>query len=460
MADPTFRAPITNPYSLDPFYSDVQLDFVDIDGDGDLDAFQGVFDGTVRFFRNIGSAASASFAAPTDSFGFGDVGGYARPAFGDLDGDGDLDAIVGKDSAGLSVFINTGSAANPAFTPAANFSGMPTDETGLDPVLVDIDGDGALDLFVGSTQGQTRFFRNSGTSQAAAFVEVTDSFSLGDVGLAASPAFADIDGDGDLDAFIGNSVGVTTFFRNTGAPFSPAFTQEMDNFGITTFAGRVQVALADIDADGDIDALIGSLSKLQLFLNDAAGVRLIQTAGGTAVGEGRLSDTYAVALNAAPSADVTITLSVRNGQVAPDRQTLLFTPANWDVPQPVHLVAVDDTIGEGRHAAVIGHAVVSGDAAYNGLEAPSLLVQVDDNDLPIGTQVFGPVALEPFGLASSLPGGTAAWLDIDADGDQDAVIGTATGEIRVFLAADQGPNGPNLQLSGNSFGLTNMSGQA
>ena len=48
-------------------------------------------------------------------------------------------------------------------------------------------------------------------------------FGLSDVGSEASPTLVDIDGDGDLDAFTGNYDGNTLFFKNTGTVNSPSF---------------------------------------------------------------------------------------------------------------------------------------------------------------------------------------------------------------------------------------------
>ncbi|NET42696.1 hypothetical protein [Okeania sp. SIO2B3] len=61
----------------------------------------------------------------------------------------------------------------------------------------------------------------------------TNPFGLKDVGSNAVPTFADIDGDGDSDAFIGASNGKIDFFRNTGDNTTPSFTEESDNFGLT-----------------------------------------------------------------------------------------------------------------------------------------------------------------------------------------------------------------------------------
>src|SRR5262249_189080 len=107
---------------------------------------------------------------PLNSF---DVGLYATPALGDLDADGDLDAVVGESLGTLLYYKNTRSATNPV---------SPPQTAGANP-------------------------RNGR-----------------DVGNYAAPTLADVDGDGDLDAFVGNDSGTVAFFQNIGNASSPNFT--------------------------------------------------------------------------------------------------------------------------------------------------------------------------------------------------------------------------------------------
>jgi len=59
---------------------------------------------------------------------------------------------------------------------------------------------------------------------------------------------------------------------------------------------------------------------------------------------------------------------------------LTFTPENWDVPQMVTVSAVDDSVVEGTHTAVITHSAASADAGYNGIVVADVTVSIGDND--------------------------------------------------------------------------------
>lgn len=185
------------------------------DGDGDLDALFGAFSGDTIFFRNTGTSSAPAFAAPsTNPFGLANVGPLSSPDFVDIDGDGDLDAFLGARDGNTRFRRNTGTSSAPAFaTLSVNPFGLTAVGGSSHPTFVDIDGDGDFDAFVGEFAGSTIFFRNTGTSSAPAFAAPsTNPFGLADVGSGAHPAFADI--DGDLDAFFGELFGRTVFFEN------------------------------------------------------------------------------------------------------------------------------------------------------------------------------------------------------------------------------------------------------
>ena len=174
--------------------------------------------------------ADPRFDSPvTPAFGLTDIGLRAKPTFADIDGDGDLDAFVGSQSGTVTYFRNTGTAAAPSFVSQSGNFGLTSVGPSASPTFADIDGDGDLDAFVGAYDGTTRFFRNTGTAAAPAFVLQASNFGLGDVGFNASPTLVDIDGDGDRDAFVGANDGTTRFFpehrHGGGASLRPAGRQ-------------------------------------------------------------------------------------------------------------------------------------------------------------------------------------------------------------------------------------------
>ena len=252
---------------------------VDIDGDGDLDAFVGNNGGTVRFYLNTGTPASSQFSEQTgvaNPFDGVDVGNRSTPAFADIDGDGDLDAFLGENLGTVLYYVNTGTVNSPAFTPMPG-AGNPLD--GLDvgtkssPAFADIDGDGDFDAFIGDQNGTTRFLENTGTLNSPTFTTpgIVNPAGLSDIGFYSKPEFTDIDNDGDYDAFIGEKDGNINYFENTGNANTPAFSLVV---GTGNPLNGVDVGddsaptFADIDADGDLDAILGAQTgKLKLLTN-------------------------------------------------------------------------------------------------------------------------------------------------------------------------------------------------
>ena len=129
---------------------------VDIDADGDLDMFVGEGSGTVNFYRNTGTAQTPAFVLETDRFEGIDVGRRSYPTFVDLDDDGDMDMMLGTESAGLLFYRNDGSPAQAAFVADSSLTlDVPSLATGA---FVDLDNDGDLDLFVGGVGGGLVYF--------------------------------------------------------------------------------------------------------------------------------------------------------------------------------------------------------------------------------------------------------------------------------------------------------------
>jgi hypothetical protein len=216
-----------------------QVALGDLDGDGDLDAATATscdpFDpnplcdySTNSIWWNDGHG---TLLPSTQSLGLGTTTGLA---LGDLDGDGDLDALVVRNHApGGTVWHNLG---HGVFTHTQFLDAL----FATSAELGDLDGDGDLDAFVGAQTGAySAVWRNDGAGHLQAGQKMG---KLGEVVL------GDLDGDGDLDAFSIDD-GAPKVWLNQG---DATFVFSGQPFSRTQGSG---VALGDVDGDGDLDAV-------------------------------------------------------------------------------------------------------------------------------------------------------------------------------------------------------------
>ncbi len=262
---------------------------VDYDADGRPDLVIGnseeysdatTINSRLRLFRNVTPPGGpTAFAFADDDFlglrQFQTTTSAFAPAFGDLDGDGDPDAIVGERGGQLIYLENTAGAGQPLTFAAPVFGYMDLDAGQLSrPAIADLDRDGLNDLVVGGFDGRIRFYRNvgtpgvpqfnpdptapgnflqlggintnvpgfstgyptpvvleypdrfvlltgnrSGTIEAYAFTDYTTTYSLLndtvaglDLGGFSDPAPGDFNGDGLLELVVGNQRGGVTYF--------------------------------------------------------------------------------------------------------------------------------------------------------------------------------------------------------------------------------------------------------
>ncbi|MFN8422414.1 MAG: FG-GAP-like repeat-containing protein [Anaerolineae bacterium] len=221
----------------------------DLDGDGDLDAF--VANGADpnatppgrpnKVWRNNGSGR---YSDTGQRLGASDS---AAVALGDVDGDGDADAVVGNDGAASEVWRNGG----------VGFfadSGQRSPSATSDVALGDVDGDRDLDIWFAMAADQggggapqaDQVYRSNG---AGAFADTGQR-----LGAAATGAvrLIDLDGDGDLDGLAGNVAQPSEVWLNGGAG---AFADSGQRLGRSATLG---VGAADLDGDGDPDAVLAN----------------------------------------------------------------------------------------------------------------------------------------------------------------------------------------------------------
>ncbi|NYT27916.1 MAG: VCBS repeat-containing protein [Candidatus Thiodubiliella endoseptemdiera] len=241
----------------------------DIDGDGDLDLVMGEGNATLKYYQNTGTTSNPAYEAKTgddNPFNGIDAGYSSSPTLADIDGDGDLDLVVGEGNGTLKYYQNTGTTSNPAYEAKTGddnpFNGIDVGYVSV-PILADIDGDGDLDLVVGEYYGTLKYYQNTGTTSNPAYEVKTggsNPFNSIDVGDSSKPTLADIDGDGDLDLVVGERNGTLKYYQNTGTTSSPAYevkTGGNNPFNGIDVGGYSSPTLADIDGDGDLDLVVG-----------------------------------------------------------------------------------------------------------------------------------------------------------------------------------------------------------
>ncbi|MDP2236492.1 MAG: T9SS type A sorting domain-containing protein [Bacteroidales bacterium] len=271
-AQPVFeqQTGILNPFNGITVGAYIAPAFADINNDGLQDVFFGVSTGRILFYKNTGTTNQPVFEQQTgedNPLGIVNAIAYSSLAFVDIDGDGDLDAFIGSVWAIIQFYENIGDASNPVFVRRFNEQNpLVHYEVGWEAKMnfVDIDGDGDFDVFIGDDYGVVRFYLNAGSSTSPLFVEQTGTMNpltgiyVGDF---VTPTFADVDNDGDFDLLLGEDSGALHYFENTGTAYEPHFVQQtgvQNPFNGIDLGTESKPAFVDIDNDGDADVFVGN----------------------------------------------------------------------------------------------------------------------------------------------------------------------------------------------------------
>jgi len=481
------QPPCSNPLGFVDVGSNAYPVFADLDGDGVQDAYVGNNNGNILFFQNTGTTTNPNFVANTinNPFAGFDVGNNATPFFVDIDGDSDLDAFVGNKSGTIFFYENNPVGGVPVFTEFDNTNPLnPLAGVDVGTVssanFVDIDNDGDLDVFIPGNApfasgggGQINFFENIGTSTSPIFTPIVGAgnpLDFAPVGADPLITFVDQDGDGDLDLFVGSQLGMIQYYENIGTVSSPSYVLAPDSqnplSGVD--AGRNAALIPnpcfiDINGDGNMDFFIGSMDGVINFFENDPDLVCDNFTYQKITGSDNPSDGIDVGTNSAPE----------------------FIDIDQDGDQDL-LVGDDSGIinffrNDGTAAAPNFVPITGPSNPFNGIDVgdDSTLEFVDidldgDLDVFIGENAGGINFFENIGTNSNpnyqaitgaanpfngLTTGTLsnpAFGDIDNDGDIDAFIGNANGEI-LFFRNDGTNNAPNfVQINNNTnpfFGL-------
>eukprot|EP00900_Chrysochromulina_parva_P011546 jgi/Chrpa1/20392/Chrysochromulina_OHIO_Genome00025999-RA len=221
----------------------------DVDGDGDLDVLLGNYGSPSRVLLNAGDGTF-----PTSIVLPGGSADTLSIAAADVDGDGDLDVLLGNSGSDSRVLLNAGDG---TFSTSIELPGGSADTQSI--AAADVDGDGDLDVLLGNCLGlgqllgnyysPSRVMLNSGNGT---FPTSTDL--PGESACTQSIVAVDVDGDGDLDVLLGNDRSPSQVLLNGGDGTFPTSITLPGNENAETRS----IAAADVDGDGDLDVLLGN----------------------------------------------------------------------------------------------------------------------------------------------------------------------------------------------------------
>ncbi|MDY0015913.1 MAG: T9SS type A sorting domain-containing protein [Bacteroidales bacterium] len=281
-------------------FQDQMLDFgsgaypvlFDIDNDGLLDLFvgnYGYFDtaelingilkctyvASIAYLKNIGTITNPSFQFITDDLGKFRDSAYTSliPTFGDINGDGLADMIVGCSDGSLLYMENNTINEELSFTTAViDFQNIDVGEFAA-PQLFDINKDSLLDLIIGDRKGKLSYFKNSGTSSQAVFTWISDNFGNVDVrdyddsyfGYATPCFFRTPENETRL--FVGAENGYILYYKDIDNNLNGSFTlidsmfYVQNNMRFPIREGhRTAISCGFIDNDSFLDLIIGNFA--------------------------------------------------------------------------------------------------------------------------------------------------------------------------------------------------------
>ena len=237
----------------------------DFDGDGDLDLYVTNWGGDSpnALFQNDGDGG---FSDVAPALGLDNDGNSSAAAWGDYDNDGDLDLYVADFVKQDFLYENEGDGAS--FTEIGRIGEMINlikegKETSV--AWGDYDNDGYLDLYLGKLYHDNELYHNNGDGTLSQVVDL----GVGDRRDTNGFSWVDYDNDGDLDLYVANRDQENALYRNEleaglGAAFSPVACA----LNVADTEIGQSSAWGDYDNDGDLDLFLANVGANALYRNE------------------------------------------------------------------------------------------------------------------------------------------------------------------------------------------------
>ncbi len=420
--------------------------FADLDGDGDMDMILGNINDAPFYIENIGTVTSPTFTQGNDIFSGISSLDAEMGVCADLDNDGDLDFISGGFS-GLNYFENIGTITTPSFQMVNDFfNGLNVGQIPI-PDLADVDDDNDLDMVVGlSEDGSVKIYLNTGTVTVALFSE-SNVINIGDVGLYAYPNFCDLDADNDQDIVVGRDLLGFVYYQNNGDPQSGLWEVNASIFiGLGDETYWNSPGLTDINGDGTIDLIFGTAAgPLHFYENNGTPTtpswQENTTLFGGVIDVGCASNPFFYDFDDDDDFDLVSGSQLGNIKYYQNVGTV-YAPA-W-LEDNSYFASIDHSI---YSAITLGDVNDDGlpDAIVGDLNGHFYFHQNTGSGFFWDTEVLSFVALESW----SVP----RLVDMDEDGDLDIVAGNESGNL--FYFENQGtPSIPDwIEVAGYFGGI-------
>ncbi len=255
--------------------------FFDFDGDGLTDMLVAnnyrykptqLKETALSLYKNTGTLTTPAFTFVTNNYLNLMSAGYGfrmAPAFGDIDGDGDQDMLMGTQAGTVHLFNNSGGAGAPV-----NFSAAPllnitdasstviTTNSFASPQLFDLDKDGKLDLILGHKSGELSYYKNTGTLASYQFTLQNNLLGSIDISPLTPEGYAFPHFFRLLDTtylFLNSETGTLLFYDSIDNHIGSGdiFHLRANNFLNISVGSQACFTTNDLDNDGKLDLFMG-----------------------------------------------------------------------------------------------------------------------------------------------------------------------------------------------------------
>jgi len=498
VGDGTERIEATSPTTHQQQLS--RIDVADWNGDGLPDILVGGERGGLIWFPNRGTRQHPSFPYSKLIFTADgkplDVGFSATPLVVDWDGDGVQDLVCGVEWNRAVWYKNIGTNADPKlvykgliYTDDGKPFRLPADpvpeapniyKEDYHPVLAaaDLNGDGRVDLVAGGyVTGRIYFFENRGwgkdhTPRLHFSGPLEADGQPIDVGWAAAPTVADVDGDGLLDIISGDMPTTTSgadsgssekflyYFKNVGTRTQPRFTRRSfpvkGKFPVGSIAAP---RAADLNGDGLLDLVVGRDKDLSIYFNIGSKIAPLWAYSPPLPGKWQSAPLYGSAtqlmdwnrdgrVDLVHGFSVQLNLNKGNPEFFGPDQSILAPAEKIFHKSPVgdqwSFTYVVDLDGDGQPDILYG--VHEGNVYFHRNLGPGQNPRFDDQGVLLRTDDGKPIKVGPQPGHKwdfdTLQGArtTLAAADFDRDGKVDLIVGDTFGTVRYYRNLTGGRN--------------------